>query len=141
MAFHYWIQKHDYSSDEVTDVSAAQAVAAWESFDWAAELAAVDQGYEGRNCPPGFGLHNGYDPGNPDRSLLHVCPIDADSAFLNYHHMAEGKVLGLFATRQERIDDVERLPRAAVAELIRLFCANRHADLLRRLQRFRPKDS
>jgi len=140
MALHYWIQKHDYSSDEVADVTARQAVAGWEAFDWAEELAHVEERDEERNCPPGFGLHNGYDPSNPDRSLLHICPIDGDFAFLNYHYMVDGKFLGLFATRREQIDYIERLPRAEVPELIRHFCAERHVDLLQRLQQHRPKE-
>ncbi|MDJ0983497.1 MAG: hypothetical protein QNI94_17875 [Kiloniellales bacterium] len=142
MAFHYWIQKHDYSSDEVTDVSGAQAVAAWETFDWAAELAAVDESDEGQNCPPGFGLHNGYDnKSNPERALLHVCPTDAEFAFANHHHMVEGKFLGLFTSRREQIDYIERLPRSEVPELIRLFCAERHADLVQGLQQYRPQET
>ncbi len=53
--------------------------------------------------------------------------------------MVEGKFLGLFTMRREKIDYVERLPRSEVPELIRLFCAERHADLLQRLQRYRPQ--
>ena len=135
MAAHYWIQRHDFTSEEAENVTAAQAVAGWEGFDWTAELAAFDAKAEGRNCPPGFGLHNGYGARDPKRRLLHVCPIDRDSAFLNYHHVAEGKLLGLFATKKEKIEYLERLPRAEVPELIRLFCTEHHTELLARLQR------
>ena len=142
MAFHYWIQKHDFSADDVKDVTVQQAVAAWEAFDWATELAACDEANDRKNCPPGFGLHNGYDnKSNPERALLHVCPTDAEFAFANHHHMVEGKFLGLFTSRREQIDYIERLPRSEVPELIRLFCAERHADLVQGLQQYRPQET
>ena len=131
--FHLWIQRHDYSSDETENVSPQQALRAWESFDWAAELAAYDESDEQRNCPPGFGLHDGYSGSKRQGALLHVCPIDPDFVFLNYHHMVEGKLLGLIPTRGESIEHVERFPLRDVPELIRLFCAGQVTDLLQRL--------
>ena len=103
------------------------------SFDWAAELAAYDESDDQRNCPPGFGLHDGYSGSQRQGALLHVCPLDADSAFLNYHHMVEGKLLGLIPTRSESIEHVERFPLRDVSELIRMFCAGQRADLLQRI--------
>ena len=141
MAFHYWIQKHDYSSDEVADVTAEQAVAGWEAYDWSAELKASAGPDEEKDCPPGFGLHNGYNPGNQERSLLHICPIDEALAFLHFSHVVDRKLFGLFATKKEQIEYVERLPRAEVPDLIRLYCSDRQADLMERLQQLRSRES
>ncbi len=140
--FHYWIQKHDFSAEDVANVTVQQAIAGWQDFDWAAELAAFDEADNRKNCPAGFGLHNGYDhTKNSERLLLHVCPINEDDAFLNYHYMVDGKVLGLFASKSERIESVERLSRAEVPELFRLFCAGRQSDLLEKLRRLQSARS
>lgn len=106
----YWIQKTDYSSFEKNDVDADLLLAAFNQYDWSAELIAFNESDESNNCPAGMGI-------NIDGALLHVCPNDKDSLFFNYHYVVEGKWLGLIPFRKPsihyvknyNIKDVEKL--------------------------------
>ena len=131
MTFAYWIQKHDYSAEDTSDVTVEQAVAAYLEFDWRPELAAYDETDEGRNCPPGIGIHNGYDGSNPEAMLLHICPRDETTVFFNFHRRSQSRFLGLWQTSSEDTDYAERVASALVPDLIRALFAHDPTPILR----------
>lgn len=79
--FDYWIQRHDYSSDEKIGISVGEAIQAFTEFDWAGELAKFDISEQDKNCPPGMGIHNGFNRSQSDAVLLHMCPIHTSQMF------------------------------------------------------------
>ncbi|MDB4444228.1 hypothetical protein N9174_02700 [bacterium] len=123
--FSYWLQKHDYESEETENVSLNQAISAFNDFDWDGELNAnTDKPENGGDCPPGIGYHNGFGS-KSDGMLLHICPIDSETIFFNFHYSVSKRFLGLVPYRADKIHYVARYRRNKVDELIRyLFSGN-----------------
>jgi hypothetical protein len=126
--FSLWIQSADFESRQWAVTSQSDAVAAFESHDWAAELrhreTLAASGEEW--CPPGLGLE-----GEGGR-ILHVCPQDAVLADVHYHHPSWHRVLGLFPVARDVISTLEALPLSEVPPLIVRFCDGHHEWLERR---------
>lgn len=131
MTFSYWIQRHDYSSEGVNDVTAQQAIEAYARFDWRRELAAYDEDAEDRDCPPGIGFHNGYDGDNPEAMLLHICPKDAATVFLFFQRRSQKRVLGLWNVEIEDERYADTVAGTLVPGLIRSFFALDPESILR----------
>lgn len=128
----YWIQRHDYTSQDFPAVDLDGAVAAFRDYGWAAELAAGGP-EDGRNCPSGMGIHNGFgDLDNDDPRLLHICPFNETSVFfhLHYDRRETKRLFGLLTGRNQRDHYVETYPLEDVPHLIRLFYQGRLDDIL-----------
>ena len=116
--FNYWIQRHDYSSAEVTKVSVNETINAFLKFDWGHELKSiVNDPTQEKDCPPGIGIHNGFGK-RKNAMLLHICPIDTASVFFNFHYPQKLKFLGIFNYRIESTKYVEFYSFAKVPEII-----------------------
>ena len=131
MTFGYWIQKHDYSSEDFSDVTADQAIMAYAAFDWRRELASYDEEAEDRDCPPGIGFHNGYGHGNPEAMLLHICPKDARTVFINFHRRSRKHSRWFGKGSVEDVRYAESVGGALVPDLIRSFFALDQDSILR----------
>ncbi len=117
--FSLWIQKHDYSTEDTENVSLNQAISAFNDFDWESELKSItDTPENDEDCSPGIGYHNGFGS-NSDGMLLHICPIDADTIFFNFHYPMFRKFLGLVPYRIKKVHYVATYPRNKVEALIR----------------------
>lgn len=134
--FSYWIQRHDYTcKDEVTNISVDEAIRAFQTYDWDKERSSVVEGSGDRDCPAGIGIHNGHDDReNPTPQLLHVCPYDESSVFMNIHVPVTKKILGIFPSTREVVYYVERYPIEEVPDVIRLFFQDDIPQLLQRTQ-------
>lgn len=116
--FNYWIQKHDYSSIEETDVSEIDTINAFKNFDWENELKSFedDPALE-KDCPAGIGIHNGFGQ-NKNAILLHICPKDKDSVFFNFYYPQKRKFIGIFPYTEEKKYYLESYPLEKLPELI-----------------------
>jgi len=113
-----WIQKHDYSSIEETNVSENGTINAFKNFDRENELKSFEDDPElGKDCPPRIGIHNGFGQ-NKNTLLLHICPKDKDSVFFNFHYPIKKKFLGLFTYSTEAIKYTESFQFEKVPGLI-----------------------
>ena len=134
MKFSYWIQKHDFSAEDFSDVTVQEAIEAYVRFDWQRELAAYDENAEDRSCPPGIGFHNGFDGNNPEAMLLHICPKDAATVFFNFHRRSQKRILGLWRTTSDDVRYAESVAGALVPDLIRSFFALDQEPILHRCE-------
>ena len=121
----YWIQRADFSAEDLEAVSPAELCSAFERHDWAGEerfrQSLESEGKEW--CPPGFGLVP------DDGRLLHICPGDKGSAQYHYHYPERRRVLGIIPLQREaRITWDGSTARAC--EAIELFVAQRHEELI-----------
>lgn len=99
-----------------------EAIQAFQAYDWERELSAMVDESGDHNCPPGIGIHNGFD--NPETlhpHLLHICPRDSQSVFLNMHYPLTKKILGVFSSTREHVHHVDQFPLKDVPTVIRLF--------------------
>ena len=119
----YWIQKSDYSSEEWDNVSKIDILEAFRSFDWAAELDKFDIDDHENNCPCGIGI-------DINEVLLHICPNDKESVFINYHYVKHGKILGLIPSTKNAIHYVEQIPISMVESLINSHFSGKKEDIL-----------
>lgn len=131
MMIGYWIQKHDYSVIEREDISLFEAIAAYEAYDWQAELAQLQKGVEGKDCPPGIGFNNGKSLTDKNGLLLHICPSDENYAFFNFHYSKQAKVLGIFASSGQEIHYVKQVARSKISELVRNFYETNIENILK----------
>ncbi|MDJ0609742.1 MAG: hypothetical protein QNJ67_12265 [Kiloniellales bacterium] len=132
MTFSYWIQRHDYSAENFGDVTADEAIRAYADYDWGSELAAYDEDSDDRDCPPGIGFHNGYDGSNPEGMLLHICPLDATTVFLNFQRKTARRLLGVFPVMVDDVHYAEAVQAVLVPDLIRSLFALDPEPILRR---------
>lgn len=129
--FSYWIQKHDYSSIEETDVSVNEAIDAFKSFDWGNELKSIEDDPKlEKDCPAGIGIHNGFGQ-NKKAVLLHICPKDKDSVFFNFHYPLKKKFMGIFPYISDKIYYLESYPIEKVQELIHAVFNNNYDHILK----------
>ncbi len=113
----YWIQRHDYSSEEFDAASAQIVVDAFEAFDWSSEVKLAEAGEDDRDCPPGLGLHDGFGDHN-DATLVHICPQADGTLTVNAHWPVPGKILGLFNVTKREVHFSEGIARDQVFRLI-----------------------
>ena len=126
----YWIQLHDYSSTTYKDASPIETKNAFKTFDWDLELERFDENDPERNCPPGIGVSNGVPLTEDGAILLHVCPLDTDSAFVNIHCSHLGRTFGIFPKVKQDTKYVESIDRLRVDGLIDLVCSGDSEALL-----------
>ena len=126
----YWIQLHDYSSTTHKNASPRETKNAFWTFDWDSELASFDENDPEKNCPPGIGVSNGVPLTEDGAILLHVCPLDSDSAFLSIHCSRRGKLLGILPRVEQAINSVDMIKRSQVDELIDLVFSGDSESLL-----------
>ena len=85
-----WIQRHDYSYEELGINTPEKAVGAFEEFDWSDEIQKGKESEED-SCSPGFGIVS------DDRYVLHLCPRDSGDCLIHFHYPHKEKYLFLFA--------------------------------------------
>lgn len=126
-----WIQKADYTTDECDDVTLDEALRMFTELDWSAELANVDADSDGkRDCPPGIGISNSMDLTKPGSRLIHICPNDEATCFIN-HHVTSPRRLLLVLPPWQVVRDHRDFPMADIPNLIRLFFENREGEQLK----------
>ena len=126
----YWIQRHDYSADDVSESSLEQTIKAFNDFDWALELSQFKENVEGKDCPPGIGINNGK-PLNEERGfLLHICPIDKHKIFFNFHYQKPSSIFGISTGTSAEIHHVTGYPKSEVSNLIKQFYAGKYDQLI-----------
>ena len=119
----YWIQKHDYSAEDLTAPNEAELYKAFINYSWDRELHEFDESDEERNCPPGMGIkHND--------QLLHLIPLERSALSVNYHYNEEKKLLGLITTKREQTHHVAKFPKSGVKDLISHFLSGKHSEIL-----------
>ena len=126
----YWIQRHDYSSTTHKNSSPRETKQAFRTFDWDSELEMFNENDPERNCPPGIGISNGVSLTEDGAILLHICPLDSESASLNIHCSRRGKLFGIFPRMEQAINSVGAIKRSRVDELIDLVFAGDSDALL-----------
>lgn len=128
--FPYWIQRADFSAQDLRAVDVSRAVRAFEEVDWERELAArrSREAAGEEPCDPGMGFVPG------DGRILHICPLEAGRAYAHYHYMEKSKVLGLFTISTPKNRMVPGFERAAVPEYITRFFDDDHEWLLARTE-------
>jgi len=125
-----WIQKADYTVDERNDVTLEQALEMFSEFDWKSELARVEHDSDGKlDCPPGIGISNSMNLTRPGSRLLHICPNDEATCFINHHVTSPRRLLWVLPAWQA-VKDHRDFPMSKAADLIRLFFENREEELL-----------
>ena len=129
-AIPYWIQRADFSVMDGPPVIEADAVRAFLTHDWEAELAFRAQlaGREQEWCDPGIGFVA------PDGRVLHICPHPGATADAFYRFQARRRLLGLFPRSTEEARTAYNIDRAQAARLIEHFFASRHEQLLHLLR-------
>lgn len=126
----YWIQRHNYSSETISESSLAQTLKAYEDFDWESELNKFQENVEGMDCPPGIGINNGESLDKEGSFLLHICPIDERMAYFNYHYQKLSNFFGLNLGTTAEIHYVAKYARSKIPNLIELFYAGKHKQVL-----------
>lgn len=86
-----WIQKHDFSYDDLGILSKRGAIETLNDFDWDSESlkeeTEIERGHEA--CNPGMGLIA------EDGTILHIVPSKKGN-LIHLHWKQETKILGLF---------------------------------------------
>ncbi len=126
----YWIQLHDYSRTEYKNASPNETKNAFRTFNWDSELASFDENDPERNCPPGFGISNGIPLTEDGAILLHVCPLDSGSVFLNIHCSRIGQMFGIFPKVKQATKCIDSIERSRVDGLIDLVFSGESEALL-----------
>lgn len=85
-----WIQRHDYTYEELQVDTAAEAVEAFESFDWAEEIVQVKES-DDESCPPGFGMVTA------EGCILHIVPGEEGDCLVHFHYPEKKRFLLLFS--------------------------------------------
>lgn len=129
--FYYWIQKTDYTTEEEELSGLEEALAIYRDTDWATLVADYDEDDGEKNCPPGIGFHNGFDEGNRDAGLLHICPYDDKTVYFNFNYPVDRKFLWLFTVKGLEFYERDNLPVDRVEELIRLFFTGDYEAILK----------
>lgn len=91
-----WIQRHDFSYEELSINSSKEAIAAFQDYDWKKEYSSFNETSE-ECCPPGFGIVS------EDRYILHLCPDDSGSCLIHFHYPVREKVLFFFTRDNEKV--------------------------------------
>ena len=118
----YWIQKHDYSADDFDVNTVEEIIEAFKCFDWSNEIRSLADETD-KNCPPGLGI-------NSQDQLLHICPVDEEFVFFNYHYKENGKILGLFNTIKNRTHYVAKYPIKEISSLLTLYAVSNQSAIL-----------
>ena len=84
-----WIQRHDFSYEELNINSSEEAVNAFENFDWKTELLNLEESEE-EVCPPGFGIVA------DDGHILHLCPKESGECLTHFHYPKKERILFFF---------------------------------------------
>ncbi|MCB1087836.1 MAG: hypothetical protein KDM63_12375 [Verrucomicrobiae bacterium] len=77
-----WIQRHDFSSEEIDGITVESVLERLRNTDWQAESRlAAEKAAEGVEvCPAGLGLVH------PSGSILHLCPDGSGGMMLHYQY-------------------------------------------------------
>ena len=126
----YWIQLHDYTSATHDNASPNQTKTAFKTFDWASEREKHDENDPEMNCPPGIGISNGIPMTEHGAILLHVCPLDSSTTFLNIHCSRSAKLFGIFPRVKQITNYVNPIDSSRVDALIDLVFAGDSEALL-----------
>jgi|GEM_PF-828681 len=105
-----WIQKHDFSSIDISNVQVDEAIKTFENHDWQKELAEYKESDEGK-CDPGFGIV-------AEHAILHVCPINDHTCYANYHYRVTVKLFGIVPFTSEKTHYIDKISIAKVKWLI-----------------------
>ena len=112
-----WLQRYDYSSEELGDLSRTEMVAAFNSLDWPSELSQGNEDDPNANCPPGFGINQG-------ANTLHLCPYDARNMFFHLHYEVDARFLGIIPIKRNKNHYVESHPLNNAHKVISHFVDN-----------------
>ena len=126
----YWIQRADFTTTEREPVGATDAVAAFKSHDWDAELELLEarQASSWEFCPPGIGFVPG------DGRILHACPDRGGVCLVHYHFYEPRRILGIFPFERHRSISADSISSSDVLELIELLFRSDHETLVSRLE-------
>ena len=121
-----WLQRHDPSADEHSEVSLDHGLELLEGFGWASELAEYERALEaGRErCPPGRGFVDG-------TRILHVMPIHDGRS--HYHYSSDHPVRLFSFFGANKTLDVWDVPDRHRPELIGLHYDQEQSKLVQRL--------
>jgi hypothetical protein len=127
--FYYSIQSHDFKMINVDDPSLNEAIQAFETFDWQAELKAFEAKKDDSNYgPPCISFQFDKTPEHPVELMLLVCPIDETAVEVHlFISTYNKKLFGLFSFATSEDATAERCDKARVPELIR-FVFERKVD-------------
>ena len=112
-----WLQRHDFSSEELGNMSKTEMLAAFDSVDWRAERSQGNEDDPNKNCPPGFGIVLG---GN----ILHLCPYDDNNMFFHIHYETDARFFGIVPIKRKRSHYVESCPISHAPKVISYFMMN-----------------
>ncbi len=126
----YWIQRHDYSSDDVGESNLAQTIKAFNDFDWEFELSLFQENTDDKDCPPGIGINNGKPLDKKGGLLLHICLIDKQNVFFSFHYQKLSSIFGINIGTSAKVHHVAEYPRNKVSNLIEQFYAGEHDQIL-----------
>jgi len=114
-----WIQRHDFSYEELPISTYQQAVDAFEEFDWAEEIL-KEKELEEETCPPGFGIVS------DDGHVLHLVPKETGECLIHFHYPHTEKYLFIFTRNLKKTITKEN---ASWGESVLLMEQMFHADL------------
>ncbi len=126
----YWIQRHDYSAEDVSESSFEQTIKAFNNFDWELELSQFKENVEGKDCPPGIGVTNGKPLDEKGGFLLHICPIDKNRVFFSFHFQKPSSFFGISMGTSAEVHHVDEYPRSEASSLIKQFYDEKYDHFL-----------
>jgi hypothetical protein len=127
-----WLQKHDHTTESLSDRSREDCLALLDSFDWDSELAnyeaALEKGAD--RCPPGMGFVDG-------GRTLHVMPIHDGVSHYLYSCDHPVRLLAFFGAGKSL--NAWAVPDAHRHELLALHYAGKQDELVRTLAKLNSK--
>ena len=119
-----WLQRYDFSSEdlEIPDASVAKEII--RRFDWARECE-LERRHKGETCPAGLGLLIN------DSHILHICPRSDGSSLVHYHFPKRRRLFGLFPVTSEGLLTWPDLPSDKVELMIDCYFHGDHASIER----------
>lgn len=118
-----WIQSHDFSSIDRSNVQIDEAIKIFESHDWLKELAEYTNSV-GEKCDPGLGIVAG-------KSILHICPINEQECYAHYHYHTKSKLLGIIPITSEKTHTIENISMAKAIWLIECHYSGKQDNILK----------
>jgi hypothetical protein len=121
-----WLQRHDFTTDDLSDRSRDECLALLASHDWASELARYEAALADNRarCPPGMGF---VDAGR----TLHIMPVHGGRSHYHYSSDHPVRLFALFGANRSL--NVWNIPDQHRANLLSLHYDRHEQDLVRSL--------
>ena len=124
-----WLQRHDFSSDDLTDPSIEFSLLTFKTFDWQSEITlaekALDAGVD--CCSAGLGLVH------EDGRILHIVQQASGDANVHYSYTEQKKILGMIQVSRHTNKTVEAYSLMHTEEIFKAHYSGAHKDVLRLL--------